>query len=207
MTHTPSIQRITGREDFLATIENRSHYGNVPAALALTDVDDFAEINTRHGHEVGDEVLRSWERVVEANLPADATLTRLGGDEYAVLLPGSSAENALVLLDEIRAHFTARPVGAAGQVTVSVGVASIPPHGTTAEELWRASGEALMRAKRDGRDRIAIYVEEKMVMKSNYYSRANLERLAKLSDATARTEASLLREALDDLLAKYGDRL
>jgi diguanylate cyclase len=82
-----------------------------------------------------------------------------------------------------------------------------PLHGTTAEELWRAAGEALMRAKRDGRDRVALYVEEKMVLKSNYYSKANLERLAKLSSATSRTEASLLREALDDLLYKHRDTL
>jgi len=52
-----------------------------------------------------------------------------------------------------------------------------------------------------------MYVEEKMVLKSNYYSKANLERLTKLSSATDRTEASLLREALDDLLDKHKDAL
>ena len=64
-----------------------------------------------------------------------------------------------------------------------------------------------MRAKRDGRDRVAMYVEEKMVLKSYHHSKANLERLAKLSSATDRTEASLLREALDDLLDKHKDAL
>jgi diguanylate cyclase len=92
-------------------------------------------------------------------------------------------------------------------VSASVGVAANPPHGTTAQELYRTAGEALMRAKRDGRDRVAMYVEEKMVLKSNYYSKANLERLAKLSSASDRTEASLLREALDDLLDKHKDAL
>ena len=52
-----------------------------------------------------------------------------------------------------------------------------------------------------------MYVEEKMVLKSNYYSKANLQRLAKLSAASDRTEASLLREALDDLLDKHKDAL
>jgi predicted DNA-binding protein len=64
-----------------------------------------------------------------------------------------------------------------------------------------------MAAKREGAGRGVIYVERKMTMKSNYYSRAMLDRLAKLSAATSRTEASLLREALDDLLAKHRDRL
>ena len=60
--------------------------------------------------------------------------------------------------------------------------------------------------ERDGRDRVAMYVEEKMVLKSNY-CKANLQRLAKLSAASDRTEASLLREALDDLLDKHKDAL
>ena len=67
--------------------------------------------------------------------------------------------------------------------------------------------QALARAKREGRSRVAIFVEEKMTLKSNYYSRATLDRLAKLSGKTGRTEASLLREGLDDLLAKYRDEL
>lgn len=57
------------------------------------------------------------------------------------------------------------------------------------------------------RGRVVIYVEEKMTLKSNYYSRASLDRLSKLASATERTEASLLREALDDLLKKHRDRL
>jgi len=201
------MRPIEGREDFFARIDQRLHHGNVPAAMALSDLDDFHEINVEHGLAVGDAVLQAWERTLDANVPADAVVSRLGGDEYAVLLPGQSAENALVLLDEIRSHFASRSIEGAGHVTASVGVAAIPPHATDAEELWRAAGKALMRAKREGRDRIAIYVEEKMVLKSNYYARADLDRLAKLSEATSRTEASLLREGLDDLLAKYGDRL
>jgi diguanylate cyclase len=136
------------------------------------------------------------------------SVARLGGDEFVVVLPGSSAENAVVLLEELRRHFAGMAVeGVADAVSASVGVAANPPHGTTAEGLYRAAGEALMRAKRDGRDRVAMYVEEKMVLQSNYYSKANLERLAKLSSAPDRTEASLLREALDDLLDKHKDAL
>ena len=92
-------------------------------------------------------------------------------------------------------------------LSASIRIAANPPHGTTAEELWRAAGEALMRAKRTGRDRVALHVEEKMILKSNYYSKAHLERLAKLSRVTDRTEASLLREALDDLLYKHRNAL
>jgi diguanylate cyclase len=67
--------------------------------------------------------------------------------------------------------------------------------------------ETLDRAKQEGRRRVAIYVGSKMTLKSNYYAKSALDRLSKLSSALNRTEASLLREALDDLVIKYLDHL
>lgn len=178
-------------------------------ALALTDIDQFKELNDSLGHEAGDSVLRSFERTLTGSLPEDAVVGRISGDEYAVALPDTSAEGALILLEEIRTHFGAREASpeVPRRVQVSVGIAARPQHAKTVPDLMRAADEALFRAKREGKARVAIYVENKMVLKSNYYSRAGLERLAKLSAATARTEASLLREALDDLLAKHSDQL
>lgn len=107
----------------------------------------------------------------------------------------------------MRVHFSSREVSPTlpRKLTLSVGIASRPPHARTMSEPFRAADEALFRAKREGRSRSAIYVESKMTLKSNYYSKASLERLAKLSNALNRTEASLLREALDDLVAKYSE--
>ena len=198
----------TTREGFLARLDGLLHGGSVPVAVVATDLDGFAGLNERHGREAGDRVIAAWRAALVDNLPGDAEVVRLGGDEFGVILPGQSAETALIVLDEIRGHFAAHPApDTGGATTASVGVAANPPHGTTAEDLWRAAGAALMRAKRAGRDQIALYVEEKMVLKSNYYSRAALDRLTKLAGATGRTEASLLREALDDLVDKHGHRL
>jgi diguanylate cyclase len=199
---------VTDRGSFLADLDGLLHHGNAPLALVLTDLDGFAAVNDSYGRDAGDAVLAAWNRVLEANVPDGGSVVRLGGDEFVVVLPGTSAENAVVLLEEVRGHFSSMSVeGIPVALSASAGIAANPPHGTTAEELWRAAGEALMRAKRDGRDRVALHIEEKMVLKSNYYSKANLERLAKLSSATDRTEASLLREALDDLLYKHRDAL
>ena len=199
---------VTDRGSFLADLDGLLHHGNAPLALALTDLDGFAAVNDSYGRDAGDAVLVAWNRVLEANVPDGGSVVRLGGDEFVVVLPGTSAENAVVLLEEVRGHFSSMSLeGIPVALSASAGIAANPPHGTTAEELWRAAGEALMRAKRDGRDRVALHIEEKMVLKSNYYSKANLERLAKLSSATGRTEASLLREALDDLLYKHRDAL
>jgi diguanylate cyclase len=207
-TTVPSPAPVTDRGAFLADLEDQLHQGNAPLALAVTDLDDLTAINETYGRGAGDAVLAAWDRVLRANVSRGGSVARLGGDEFAVVLPGISAENAVVLLEELRRHLAGMAVeGVADPVSASVGIGANPPHGTTAEELYRAAGEALMRAKRDGRDRVAMYVEEKMVLKSNYYSKANLERLSKLSSVTDRTEASLLREALDDLLDKHKDAL
>ena len=178
-------------------------------SVALIDIDHFKEVNDDFGHAAGDEVLRSLETVLTGSLPKEALIGRLGGDEYAVALPDMPAENALILLEEVRTHFSnRRPAESVPRkVHLSVGIASRPPHAETATDLLRAATEALYRAKREGKNRVAIYVESKMTLKSNYYSKASLERLSKLSNALDRTEASLLREALDDLFIKYKEEL
>ena len=194
------------RADVITAID--SHPAAMPVAVALTDLDGFAELNERRGADIGDAVLRGFADAVARNTPDDASAFRIGGDEWAVVFPGRTVESALVLMDELRAHLAAGPLPDVGEVVhLSAGVAGRPPHGSTGDELVRAADEALMRGKRTGRNQVVIHVEDKMVMKSNYYSRATLDRLSSLSRATNRTEASLLREAADKLLAEYADRI
>jgi diguanylate cyclase len=194
--------------DFLALVDKKVG-PEAAMAFAMTDLDNFGTLNNAHGHEAGDQALASWERTLNGSLPNGAVVGRLGGDEYAVALPDHSAETALIVFEEIRVHFAEHPFAPDlnPRLGVSVGVAARPPHATQTIDLLRAADQALARAKREGRSRVAIFVEEKMTLKSNYYSRATLDRLAKLSGHTGRTEASLLREGLDDLLAKYSGEL
>jgi diguanylate cyclase (GGDEF)-like protein len=178
-------------------------------SLVLLDLDHFQSINDDYGHAVGDEVLASLENVLKGSLPAEAVIGRIGGDEYAIALPDTPAESALILLEEIRQHFSSRTPSpnVPRKVHLSVGIASRPPHAQTLPELMRAADEALYRAKSEGKGRVAIFVEAKMTLKSNYYPKAALERLSKVSAALNRTDASLLREALDDLFIKYSEVL
>jgi diguanylate cyclase (GGDEF)-like protein len=201
-----ALMKTVERAEFVALVDRKVNGGAL--ALASLDLDHFASLNTAHGKETGDLALAALERTLTGSLPKEAVVSRLGGDEYAVALPDQTAETALIVFDEIRTHCADHafaPDLPAVRLEVSVGIASRPPHATGTAELLRASDEALGRAKRDGRSRVAIYIEEKMTLKSNYYSRATLDRLGKLSAHTGRTEASLLREGLDDLLAKYRD--
>lgn len=195
-------------ESRIAFEESLERFEGQPLAVAVCDLDDFAAVN-KLGREVGDKVLRAFERTFTGSLPTGAVIARIGGDEYCAALPDHSAESALILLDEISSHFGSHypTPEVTWRVKVSAGIAARPPHGETPAQLVAAATEALMRSKREGRSRVSIFVEEKMTLKSNYYPRAALDRLAKLSGATGRTEASLLREGLDDLFVKYRDEL
>ncbi|HVF32544.1 MAG TPA: GGDEF domain-containing protein [Acidimicrobiales bacterium] len=174
-------------------------------AVATVDMDGFKGVNDRHGRAVGDELLQKHARTLSGSLPPDALVARVGGDEFVVALPHTSAEGALILLEEVRAYLSAHvAVPALGRpVPITVGVAARPPHGQSLDELLRAADAAMYRAKSEGRNRVALYVDEKMVMKSNYYERGSLAKLAKLSENLGRTEASLLREALDSLITTH----
>ena len=192
------------KDEVVASIDE--HPLPIPIAVALTDLDGFAELNERRGREVADAVLNGFHDALCRNIPDDAAAMRIGGDEWVVIFPGRSVEASLVLMEELRAHLAgATLVGVDEVVHMSAGVAGRPPHGDTGAELLRAADEALMRGKRTGRNQVVIHVEDKMVMKSNYYSRATLDRLSSLSRATNRTEASLLREAADNLLGQYAE--
>lgn len=201
-----NVSRVVSRDISIAAID--AFPRDLPVSVTMTDLDGFGDFNEEAGRPSGDELLATFERTLRTNLPAEAVMHRIGGDEWVIAFPGLSLENALVLIDEVRVHIDTAGLGSAGNpVTLSAGLAARPPHGTNGDELLRAADEALSRSKRSGRNRVGIYVEDKMVMKSNYYSRATLDRLAALSRATNRTEASLLREAADTLLATYAEEM
>jgi diguanylate cyclase len=178
---------------------------DLPVAVVLADLDEFLSLNEAHGPQTGDVVLAGFERVLTAGLGPAAKVAHIRGDEFAAMLPDTACEEALLTLERVRAE-VARSEPAPGvpdRITVSIGIAGRPAHGATADELIAAADAALVRAKRAGSNRVCLYVEERMVLKSSYYPRAALHRLAKLARHNGRPEASLLREALEEYLARH----
>jgi diguanylate cyclase len=182
---------------------------DLPVAVAVADLDGFARFNAAHGAEAGDAVLAAFEGMLAGDLPPGTLVAHIRGDEFAVALPDMTCEEALLALEAIRAGFARREPapGSPERVGVSFGIAGRPAHGSTAEELLEAADTGLVRAKRAGGNRIAIHVDERMILKSSYYPRPALHRLTKLSRRTGRPEASLLREALDDYLDRNRELL
>src|SRR5690554_5587530 len=103
-----------------------------PLACLMIDVDHFKAVNDRHGHLVGDEVLRGVARRIGTEVRGSDVAARYGGEEFVILLPGTEAAAGAVLAERIRAVVESRPFGAGGDrdpvpVTVSIGVAEVQP--------------------------------------------------------------------------------
>ncbi|MGK2936672.1 MAG: diguanylate cyclase [Solirubrobacteraceae bacterium] len=123
------------------------------SALAL-DLDHFKTINDTHGHEVGDEVLAAMGALLADLVRASDVAARVGGEEFFVLAPDTARDGAVALAETIRAAVREVAVPGAAQVTVSIGVASLPEDASTPVGLLRAADRLLYAAKEHGRDRV-----------------------------------------------------
>ncbi len=119
----------------------------------MLDVDHFKQVNDSYGHQTGDAVLREVADALVSNTKNYDVAARYGGDEFVVLLPGCSRDDAVRVAERVRRGI-ARSVGEA-PVTVSAGVATVPDNAGDAERLMAAADAALYEAKRTGRDRVA----------------------------------------------------
>lgn len=130
-----------------------------PLALIMADVDHFKSFNDRWGHQTGDQVLRLVAEVMNANIKGQDLLARYGGEEFAILLPGTTLENACMLADRIRAAIESRRLKKRrtnedlGVVTLSMGV-SLCREADTPESLIERADGRLYDAKRAGRNRV-----------------------------------------------------
>jgi diguanylate cyclase (GGDEF)-like protein len=128
--------------------------GATPLAVLLGDLDDFKQVNARLGQRAGDEVLRGFAGTLrrcarEIDLPA-----RIGGEEFAVMLPQTDAEGARLFAERLRAALRADPA-VPDFVTASFGIASYPDVGS-AEELLIDADRGLQGAKEGGKDRVVV---------------------------------------------------
>ena len=121
-------------------------------ALVVGDLDRFKEINDRFGHPAGDEALRRVSRALRECARESDTVARLGGEEFALVLPYTEPPGALAMAERIRKLI--RDEFSAEGLTISFGIAAYPEDGDTQDQLMRAADSALYTAKELGRDRI-----------------------------------------------------
>ncbi len=160
-----AVERRHAEHDSLSGLSNRRGFekaaqnairrsGQSQHALILCDLDHFKSINDTYGHHAGDMVIHSFATMVSAQAGPDAIVGRIGGEEFAVLLPGTSQATAASVAETLRAGACRMTIpGLQGVVTASFGVAAIPSNGDLSAALRRADS-ALYDAKRGGRDRV-----------------------------------------------------
>jgi diguanylate cyclase len=175
--------------------------------LLLLDIDNLHQLNTVHGREAGDRAIGAAVTELARTAKREGwTLGRLGGDEFALLAPGLTVEAAFLRADALRRDIAAafaRVLTRGQRCAVSIGVANIPRDAKGPDELMRKADLALYAAKEQGGDTVGLTPANDMVLKSSYYSAAQLARLKALAERRKTKEAVLLREGLEDVLRKY----
>ena len=141
----------------LAREIERSTRFDRPLAVLMLDLDHFKPVNDTYGHARGDAVLRELAHRVQEQIREVDTFARYGGEEFVVVLPETSVEGAAQLAERICAAVRREPFRSEGEepldITVSIGGAAFPDHGSSAATLMRAADKALYIAKGEGRDR------------------------------------------------------
>lgn len=169
LEHQARIDLLTGlnnRRHFLYLAEQElkraQRYQRRPAMLML-DLDEFKAINDQYGHQAGDDVLRAIGEVLRRALRDSDIAGRLGGEEFAILLPESDGENTFGMADRLRREIAATPIpsehGGTLYVTTSIGVATSSAENTDLDQLFNQADKALYDAKRGGRNRVSSYSE------------------------------------------------
>ena len=131
-----------------------------PFSLLFIDLDHFKQVNDRHGHAAGDEALRQLAALMTARSRTEDVPCRFGGEEFLLLMPGSSLDIAMERAELLRVAFEAIEVPSEHgllRCTVSIGVASFPQHGDSQDALVRCADLALYAAKRGGRNGVLAY--------------------------------------------------
>jgi len=140
---------------------HRAGRKNLPLGVMMMDIDYFKAFNDTYGHDAGDTVLREVGKFLLQNVRAEDITCRFGGEEFLVIFPETTLESVIERASELRAGINQIVIPnqgqAAGHISVSIGLASFPEHGTTSPELLQAADNALYQAKAAGRDQLAVF--------------------------------------------------
>jgi len=138
----------------------RASRANKPLGAILLDIDNFKRFNDSYGHEAGDIVLRELSAVLNSQIRGEDIACRIGGEEFLLVMPGTSLEVTQQRAEKLRedckrvsVQYGGRPLSA---ITLSMGIAMFPAHGATCDAILRTADEALYQAKTQGRDCVVV---------------------------------------------------
>jgi diguanylate cyclase (GGDEF)-like protein len=158
-----ALTELPNRRHFVEACDKelmRSQRLGLPLAMCIVDIDFFKRINDEYGHIAGDEALRQLALVLRGFVRPGDIAARIGGEEFAVVLPETAAEEAVARFGEPlriaieQSTFTLD--GEVRQLTVSIGISGLCPGRETRSKLMQAADAALYRAKNEGRNRVLV---------------------------------------------------
>jgi diguanylate cyclase (GGDEF)-like protein len=153
-------------EETLTREVYRAQRGQTPLSAIMLDVDHFKRFNDTFGHEAGDLILQTLGQFLQKQVRASDVPCRYGGEEFAVILPSATAEQAAQRAETLRAGAETLQATFKGQtlgkITLSLGVASLPQHGDTGEDVLQAADAALYQAKQAGRNRVVVAIDKRV---------------------------------------------
>ncbi|MBU2738789.1 GGDEF domain-containing protein [Acidithiobacillus concretivorus] len=129
-----------------------------PLTVAIVDLDHFKQVNDRHGHDLGDQVLQGMAQILQDTLRANDVITRYGGEEFVILMPDTTPENALDILERVQTRLGRRLFETQDQplkISFSGGI-SLWQNSSSQEQSIAAADKAMYHAKTDGRQRIYL---------------------------------------------------
>ncbi len=143
---------------------NRSKRYKTCFSLMMIDIDHFKQFNDKYGHPEGDKVLKLISHLIDQNTRTSDTVSRYGGEEFTIILPGLRKNAAVVIAEKLRKliagyHFSGKKHEPCCRVTISIGIASFPQDSTDPEILLQLSDNALYKAKAGGRNRVVAIDE------------------------------------------------
>ncbi len=158
---TGLLNRRYFHERLLEEVE-RTRRHQLPVSLIMVDIDDFKSFNDRYGHQGGDEILRFFSHAIRKYIRAIDVPCRYGGEEFTVILPQTSKEDAEIIANRLcrgiaEKETLHRKFSAYGTLAVSVGLATFPEDAKTPEELIRNADRALYKAKVQGKNQVVVF--------------------------------------------------
>jgi diguanylate cyclase (GGDEF)-like protein len=170
LAHTDSLTGLYNHRYFHERLRSELHRAGRAhdrVALLMLDIDEFKRVNDVFGHGEGDRVLQLLAELLTGIVRASDTVCRVGGEEFAVILPSSGSDDALALAARLKQALQRSPAEEVGLITLSTGIAFCPEHATNARELVACAEAAMMTAKARGKDRVVVFCEETAAERPN----------------------------------------
>jgi len=158
LTEQSTTDLLTGLNNRRAFEDNSLKWieSNTPFSMVLIDIDNFKKVNDTYGHNIGDLVLQFLAKILLEGTRSQDVCYRYGGEEFVILLPTTTPEEAWMVVDEIRVNLSEKISPTGEIITFSAGISAFPHNGITTANITLEADKRLYQAKSEGKNRVIV---------------------------------------------------